>query len=84
VCYVAAVSRTLTIRLDEATARALDKAAERMNRSRGEILRQALAEHLEKASSLDALGDIVGCMSGPPDLSTNKKYLKRLGRKKGR
>jgi hypothetical protein len=71
---------TLTIRLDPATARALEEEAKRTNSSRGEVLRRALAEHLEtKKSTSHPFAAVLGCMSGPPDLSTNEKYKKGLG-----
>lgn len=79
-----ALSKTLTIRLDEATARALDAEAKRTNTSRGEILRRALAEHLRREGNDQPFADVVGCMSGPRDLSTNKKYLADLGRRRAR
>jgi ribbon-helix-helix CopG family protein len=86
VCYIRIVSATLTIRLDPGTAKALEDEAARTRRPRGEIVREALSEHFARRgeSALDALGDLVGCMSGPPDLSSSKKHLKGLGKRRRR
>jgi hypothetical protein len=32
-------------------------------------------------SFLEAAGDLIGCLEGPGDLSTNPKYLRALGMK---
>ena len=74
----------LTVRLDGAVATALEAEARRTNRSKGRIVRDALAEHLRagRPNALDALAKYVGTMKGPADLSTNKKHLASLGRKR--
>jgi hypothetical protein len=79
------VSSTLTVRLDPTTAKALAEEASRTHRPRGEIVRQALVEHFSRRkgpSALDAFTSVVGCLSGPPDLATNKKHLKGLGKRR--
>jgi predicted transcriptional regulator len=75
---------TLTIRLDAETARALADAAQRTNRSRGQIVREALAEHLRSSptSALEGLAKYAGLMKGAADLSTNKRHLKGLGKRR--
>jgi hypothetical protein len=74
---------TLSLRLDEATVKALEAEAARTNRSKGHIVRAALAEHFGRARprGAAALAKYVGCVSGPADLSTNKNYLATLGRR---
>lgn len=75
---------SLTIRLDESVARELDAESERTHRSKGEIVREALLQHLrrDRASALEAASPYVGCVDGPADLSTDKKYLADLGRRR--
>lgn len=75
---------SLTIRLDETSARELEEAAKRSGRSKGEIIRELIRSHLRKEneSILDAMQDCVGLLQDAPcDLSTNKKYLKNIGRR---
>lgn len=74
----------LTIRLDETHTRLLEEEAKRTNRSKSAIVRQALEEHLTKQrpNARDGLADYVGIVSGPSDLSTNRKYLQGLGRRR--
>lgn len=76
------MAETLTIRLDGETAEALTEEARRTNRSKGRVVRDALAEHFRGSgrSALQALGKYAGCMNGPPDLSSNKQHLEGLGR----
>jgi hypothetical protein len=37
---------------------------------------------LAAASALSLAKDLAGCVSGPPDLSVNKDYLRGFGKKK--
>lgn len=77
---------TLSVRLDDEEARALDEAARRTGRSKGRIVKDALRAHLEagERSALAALSSVSGIVRGPRDLSTNKKRLAGLGRTSGR
>lgn len=86
VSYNPDVEDTLTIRLDAETAQALEDAARRTNRSRGQIVREALAEHLRRPhdSALAGLAKYAGLMRGAADLSTNKRHLKGLGKRRRR
>jgi predicted transcriptional regulator len=76
------MSKTLTIRLEDDVAEALEGEARRTNRSKGRIVRDALKDHLNKGrrSALQALKKYAGIIEGPKDLSTNKKYLGGLGK----
>lgn len=78
------MGQSLTIRLDDELAEALETKAQKANRSRGQIVREALAEHLSdvKPSALQALDKYAGRMRGPKDLSTHKKHLAGMGRKR--
>jgi len=78
------MSETLTVRLDDAIAKALADEAERTSRPKGRIVIEALDAHFRRtrASALQAVRPYVGCVTGPPDLSTNKRYLATLGRRR--
>jgi predicted transcriptional regulator len=80
------MSNVLTIRLEPALARALEAEAKRSGSSRGELVRAAIRDKLARArpSALDALSDLDGIIDGPADLSTNKRHLATLGRRRRR
>jgi hypothetical protein len=75
---------TLTIRLDESVAEQLTEEAKRTKRSKGQIVREALADYMRRSrpNALQAASKYVGCVDGPADLSTNKKHLAGLGRRR--
>lgn len=79
------MSQPLTVRLDDALAKALAEEAERTGRPKSRIVAEALAAHLHRTRSgaLQALQRYVGCITGPADLSTNKKHLSTLGSRPG-
>jgi hypothetical protein len=66
-------------------ARLLDR-ARRTGRSKSAVMREAIAAYLEdrvkprRPSFADGARDLVGCVEGPSDLSTNPSYLDDLGR----
>lgn len=80
------MSETLTVRLDDALAKALADEARRTARPKGRIVSEALSAHFRstRTSALDALQRYVGCVEGPPDLSTNRAYLTSLGKRRRR
>jgi hypothetical protein len=80
------MNETLTIRLNGHLAKRLAEEAERSNRSKGQIIREALEERLRKRqpSAFDLMAKFCGIMSGPPDLSTNKKYMADFGKPRKR
>jgi hypothetical protein len=65
---------TLTIRLPEALAEALQREARQTGLPRGEIVRQAIAARLRAARPGSVMTRHFGVMRGPADLSTNKAY----------
>ena len=83
-CYHRCMSETLTVRLDDALAKALADEAQRSSQPKGRIVAEALEAHFRRtrSSALQALRQYVGCVSGPPDLSTNKRHLATLGRRR--
>lgn len=78
------MNSTLTIRLEDELMRHLEDEARRTRTSKGELVRRALRErlHKRKPSVLDALGDLVGSIEGPADLSSNRRHLAGFGSKK--
>jgi len=76
--------KTLTLRIDKALDRWLTEEANRLGRTKSEIVREALIRQRngKKPLSLhDRMKDVCGILKGAPrDLSTNtKKYLKGFG-----
>jgi hypothetical protein len=72
--YNPALDESLTIRLSSELGRALEEAARKAGISKGELVRQALAERLRKAGTLSVIGRHFGSMQGPKDLSVNNAY----------
>jgi len=74
------------VKLPAALAARLSAAAARRRISKSRIVRAALESALEhergpRARSFAAVaGDLVGCVTGPVDLSTNPRHLRRYGR----
>ena len=75
------MNETLTIRLGEELASALRAEAEQTGLAKGEIARQALELRLQRSGKLAVMSRHFGAMRGPSDLSTNKSYRKKWGRK---
>ena len=78
---------TLTLKISADQEQALLQMSAQAHLSKSELVRRAIAEYIgqRKASSqfvsaLDQAGDLVGCFSGgPPDLSSNPRYLDGFG-----
>ncbi|MBI4659394.1 MAG: CopG family transcriptional regulator [Verrucomicrobia bacterium] len=68
------MSDTLTIRLGEKLAQALQEEARQTGLSKGEIARQAIEAKLQSGGKLPVMQRYFGVMRGPSDLSTNKAY----------
>ena len=60
---------------------ALEAEAEQTGLAKGEIARQALEMRLKPSGKLSVMSRYFGVMRGPADLSTNKSYRKKWGRK---
>jgi hypothetical protein len=75
------MNETLTIRLGEKLAVALEAEAEQTGLAKGEIARQALELRLKQSGKLSVMSRHFGTMRGPLDLSTNKSYRKKWGKK---
>lgn len=76
--------KTLTLKINESLDNWLATEAERLGRTKSEIAREALERRRagEGTGSLyDLARDLCGVIKGGPrDVSTNKKYLKGMGR----
>ena len=75
------MNETLTIRLGQRLADALRAEAEQTGLAKGEIARQALELRLRSSGKLRVMNRYFGSMRGPSDLSTNKSYRKKWGKK---
>jgi hypothetical protein len=76
------MNETLTIRLGEKLADALEHEARETGLAKGEIARQALEIRLQKSGKLAVMQRHFGTMRGPADLSTNKLYRRSWNKKR--
>jgi predicted DNA-binding protein len=74
---------TVSLKIPEALHRRLVAAARKAGKSKSALLREALEDHLNGAPALSAYDlakDLLGSVrGGPPDLSTNPKYMEGFG-----
>jgi predicted DNA-binding protein len=77
--------QTLTLKVPDELAERLNRRAKALNRSKSEIVRQALVAQLnglkKTESLLDRAGDLVGKYASGRKDSSHKRHLKNLGRK---
>ena len=77
--------QTLTMKASDELVAQLNRRARDLNRSKSEIMRQALVSHLngekKTESLLERAGDLVGMYSTGRKDSSHKRHLKNLGRK---
>ena len=76
------MSQTLSIRLGEKLAHALQEEARQTGLPKGEIARQALESRLQRGGKLAVMQRHFGTMRGPSDLSTNKTYRRSWNKKR--
>lgn len=74
--------RTISIKLPVVLDAALSELAKRRNSSRSAVVREAIEAltHDGRRSVTRIAHDLVGCVEGPADLSTNPEYLAGYGR----
>lgn len=78
--------KTLSVKVSDGLDARLTAAARRRKTSKSALARRAIESVLREpstpkpGSALDLIHDLVGCVSGPPDLSVNKAHLKTFGR----
>lgn len=76
-----------TVKISKALASALKRAAKARGCSESDLIREGIEHVTGKDEGIDmvaALGDGVGIVRGPGDLSWNKKYMRGFGRSRGR
>ena len=72
---------TISLKLPEPLLQEVEAEARRRGLSKSALVRESLEISLrrqrakKRVSCLDLIGDLVGKFKGPPDLSTNPKYL---------
>ena len=78
--------KTLSFKVPDDLDREIEDLARRKGWSKSRLIRLAIAgfvprgNRASKGSFLDRAGHLAGCVSGPPDLSTNPAHLKGYGR----
>lgn len=78
--------KTLSLKVPAAMDRKLAAFVARRGISKSEAIRAALEAYLSgegrvsSGSVLDLAQDLVGCVRGPGDLSTNPKHMKNFGK----
>jgi predicted DNA-binding protein len=74
--------KTISLKLPPSLSVRLERAARERGKSKSEVIRAALEQHLKgerPMSALELAGDLVGCCEGPADLSTNPQYMEGYG-----
>lgn len=77
---------TVSVKLPASTDAKLTAAARRRGGTKSDVIREALDAHFtrrrgdDRASCLDLVGDLVGCIQGPVDLASNPRHMRRYGR----
>jgi Arc/MetJ-type ribon-helix-helix transcriptional regulator len=75
--------KTISVKLPEPVANWLARRAKETRRSRSAVVREALERERSQKdrpkSCRDLLADLEGSFDGPPDLSTNPKYMEGFG-----
>jgi predicted DNA-binding protein len=87
--------KTLSVKLPDALDARLRATARRLGKSKSAVMKEALESYLKgtngkqaaKAASTrhgptvaDLVGDLLGSLEGPGDLSYNKKYMEGFGK----
>ena len=72
---------TISVKLSAPLDAKLTALAARRRTSRAEVVRQVLAayEDSQPPTFLELIGDLIGCVDGPGDLSANPKYMEGFG-----
>ncbi|MBI2190890.1 MAG: ribbon-helix-helix protein, CopG family [Planctomycetes bacterium] len=76
--------RTISVKVQESLDSELAALARKKFTTKSAIIREALVLAVQndakvKASRLDRIRDLIGCVRGPGDLSHNKTHLKGFG-----
>lgn len=77
---------SVSLKLPAALETKLSAAARKRRQTKSAVVREALEQFLDKdraassGSCLDLASDVVGCVEGPGDLSTNETLLRDYGK----
>lgn len=77
--------KTISLRIPNSLDRRISRQAKKLHVSKSQLVRDALEWYLEYTRKLggpscyDLTRDLCGSVEGPPDLSTNRKYLEGFG-----
>ena len=80
--------KVLTVKVSRELEREIDRLARQDRISRSELVRRAMTQYITRRdrsprlrTPADLAADLIGSIRGtPPDLSSNPRYLKDLGR----
>ncbi|HKC25391.1 MAG TPA: ribbon-helix-helix protein, CopG family [Thermoanaerobaculia bacterium] len=77
--------RTVSLKIPDELNTKLAAAAHRRGWTKSELVRRAVAKFLPAAEPgedgfLERAGELIGCVDGPPDLSTNPRHLRGYGK----
>ena len=75
--------KTLSVKLPAPLARWLLKRSKELGRTQSDLVREALETHRQGKNGPtchDLMKDFCGSFRGPPDLSTNPKYMDDYGK----
>lgn len=78
--------QTISLKVPSALSQRLAQFAEDQQRSKSDVIGDAIEIYLRSErsgkteSALDGIEDLIGCVEGPGDLSTNKAYFDDFGR----
>ncbi len=83
--YEVKTVKTISLKLPESLDKQICWEARRRGTTKSKVVRSAIESFVKqrrgkvKGSCLELAGDIIGSVEGPPDLSTNKKYMEGFG-----
>ncbi len=80
-----ATMQTISLKVPRVLSLRLAQIAEEQQRSKSAVIRDAVDIYIRDErsgrpkSALDGIEDLIGCVEGPGDLSTNKDYMRGFG-----
>ncbi len=78
--------KTLSLKVPDDLDRQIEEVARRKGWSKSRLIRLAIAGYVPRGhrtsriSFVARAGDLIGCLSGPADLSTDPAHMKGFGR----
>jgi metal-responsive CopG/Arc/MetJ family transcriptional regulator len=76
--------KNLSLKLPDQLHAKLEEASQRRGAAKSDVVRDALEAYLEQSkgnqvSCADLAGDLIGSLTGPPDLATNPIHMRGYG-----